>query len=642
MASAIGALVQWDGRPVSHKVMEATNRSVRSRYPDGEWIWVDGPVGMAQADLATLPEDAPGVASCTDLLRIVASCRLDNRSELQQALPAKSYPHSQTDAALILAAYQAWGVYCIDHLLGDFAFVLWDQERRRIFAARDLSGTRPLFYYADARRLFIASEHTQILQDPTIPLVVERAEVVEYFTPSFQWSSGWDQGMLQGFRPLPAGCTLLAEDGNVQVQPFWQWAEMTYDRRSEAELLEAYLDGLTTALQARLRSRRPVGFELSGGLDSTALVCLGQRRLNRVGDALTTFSLVFDETPEVNERSRIQAVIDSLGQGAVTPHFLNADGLFAPACLAPGWSPTSITAPQTLTLTLAHARLYARAAETGHGVLISGEMGDALNDGYPYFYLDLLQRGDLAALGRHLRLDWRRSRRATVRELLRHLMAWLMPLPLLRWGGKLYERRRPVELPLPTLLTPAVRQAVIERDRTIRQAQAQQVVARSPAQRELLTTFAPPMPYLSAPLGQPIERWHPYTDRRLLEFSLRLPPELKWEAEQAHYFLAARKHHRRALANILPKAILTDNLGVDFTPVFKRSLQQTDWRGWLQQSQVQVVEQGYIEASQFDAMLRPEADAPADFRAVLCLEAWLRAWLPGGAFQRLLPARQSA
>lgn len=637
MSSAIAALVYWDGQPVEVAVLQAANRAVQARYPDGAWAWGEGAVGLAQADLATLPEDEPGLAHTCGPFRLVASCRLDNRAELWQQLPLDCRPAANTDSALLLAAYQAWGPACVSRLLGDFAFVIWDQRQQRLFAARDLSGTRALFYYQDAQRLFIATELAQILQDPTIPLVVDPPQVAEYFTPSFQWSSGWDQGMLQGIQPVPAGSTLVAEAGQVQVRPYWQWSQQEYAPCPVDDLLAEYRHLLDLALGARQRSRTPVGFELSGGLDSTALVGLGAARGE--GQTLATFSLVFDETPAVNERDRIQRVLASLAAPAHA-HFLAADFLFAPACLAPTWAPTSIGAPQTLTLTSAHAQLYALAVECGHRVLLSGEMGDALNDGYPWFYVDLLQRRKFAALGQQLQIHWRRSRRQTVRELAHHLWLWLMPLWAVRRGVQWSERRRLIETPMAELLTPAFQQAVVAHEQHYRQTQAQTLPARSPAMRELLTTFLPPMPYLGAPLGQPLERWHPYTDRRLFEFSLRLPPELKWEAAQSNYFLAARQHHRCALADLLPPAILVDNTGVDFGPVLAQSMTPARVHAWMQNDRVQVVEQGYVEASALAQLLQQKSPLPGDFRAILCFEAWLRAWLPGGGFAKLIPPRR--
>jgi asparagine synthase (glutamine-hydrolysing) len=640
MSAAIATLVYWDGQPIQAEVMQAANYCVRSRYPDGSWIWVEGSVGLAQADLATLPEDEPGTAYFTESLRLAASCRLDNREELNQQLPIKCRPSSTSDAALILAAYQAWGEDCVVRLIGDFAFIIWDQRQQRLFAARDLYGARSLFYYCDARRLFIATEHTQILQEPTIPAEVDLAQVVEYFTPSFQWSSGWDQGMLQGFHTLPAGSTLTAQEGNLQIRSYWQWRHQGYDKRSERDLLAEYLHWLQMALQGRLRSRTGIGFELSGGLDSTALVCLGAHWLRANGKTFSTFSMLFDETPTVNERERIQGVIDSLAEPP-NAHFLSADGLFAPACLSPRWSPNSITSPQILTLTTAHAQLYAMAAQSGHRVLLSGEMGDALNDGYPWFYLDLLQRGQWRAVRQQLRQHWRNARQQTLYKFGFHLLLWLTPLSLLRRGLAQYERYRSVEIPLAELLTSDFHQNVVERDQEIRQTHSRQLPVKSPALRELLDAFRPPMPYLGAPLGQPLERWHPYADRRLLEFSLRLPPELKWEEQQSSYFLAARKHHRRALAGIVPDIVFADNLGVDFGPVLERSMKQRNLQEWVRQNQsVQVIERGYVNAAAFARMLDPRSNTPGEFRVVLCLEAWLRAWQVGGAFHKLIPKRR--
>ena len=118
----------------------------------------------------------------------------------------------------------------------------------------------------------VASEHTQILQDQRVPLDVDEEQIVEYLTPSYQWTSGWNLGLFKGFHVLPAGHYLAAKAGSIQVHPFWSWETETFDRRPEETLLEEYLHLLKEAVRCRLRSRGPIGNELSGGLDSSQRV----------------------------------------------------------------------------------------------------------------------------------------------------------------------------------------------------------------------------------------------------------------------------------------------------------------------------------------------------------------------------------
>ncbi|MCB0155791.1 MAG: hypothetical protein KDF65_13415, partial [Anaerolineae bacterium] len=267
MSSAIVALIHWNNQPVDPVFLTAANRCVQYRCPDGAWQWAAGPVGMAQADLATLPEDDPGVPVSSERFRIVADCRLDNRDEIFRTLPSEFKPRQNSDAAFILAAYAAWGGACVDHLLGDFAFVIWDIQQQTLFAARDTAGARPLYYFEASDRLILVSELTQAFQNGAVPLEINEEHIVEYLTPQFQGAMGWELGWFKGFQVLPVGHTLQAQTGHIQVRSYWDWRDYPLEECSEKDAIEEYRSLLTEAVACRLRSRHAVAFELSGGLD---------------------------------------------------------------------------------------------------------------------------------------------------------------------------------------------------------------------------------------------------------------------------------------------------------------------------------------------------------------------------------------
>ena len=221
--SAIFTSIHWNGKPIDRTVLESANACVRHRCPDGAWVWADGTVGMAQADLATLPEDEPGIPVVSGPLKIAASCRIDNRDELLRALGTEHAPVNGTDTALVLAAYEAWGEACVDRLIGDFAFVIWNARSRTVFAARDLSGVRPLFYYSDHERLTLASDRTQIFQDPDVPCEMDEEQFIGQLTSTFLSHSGWDQGYFRNLHVMPAGSIMTASNGHIDIRSFWNW-----------------------------------------------------------------------------------------------------------------------------------------------------------------------------------------------------------------------------------------------------------------------------------------------------------------------------------------------------------------------------------------------------------------------------------
>ncbi|MEZ4867913.1 MAG: asparagine synthase-related protein [Caldilineaceae bacterium] len=638
MSTAIMALVQWDHKPVDPQILAAANQTVRHRCPDGAWAWTQGHVGLAQADLTTLPEDKAGVPATASTCHIVASCRLDNREELYRRIDPHLLSPMPSDGELILAAYHCWKMECVQHLVGDYAFVIWDEAEQLLFAARDLAGARALYYYADQQRLALASEHTQILQDPTIPLVVDEEQVAEFLLPSYQWTMGWNLGMLRNFKALPAGHTLVAQDGEIRIQSFWSWPEQKIARGCASDLRAEYRQLLQDAIRSRLRSKTPVAMELSGGLDSTALVALAARESYPAHRELHTLSAVFASVPETDERSRIEALLASLPTEHCHAHLLDASTLFAPLCLTEQWQPRSIVEPQRLLATAAQTQLCQIAHQHGCRVIISGEMGDALNDGSPLVHYDLLRRGLWGKSVQRLLTDWRTSRRRALRNYFYHGL-----LPFLPWFAlaPLLQRRanaRPTALP--DYFQPQFSKLLGERDAAVRQAKSTQWPIPSPAIRSLLAEFLPPMPIIGAPQTVAMEYRYPYTDRRLFEFLLRLPPEMKWEAGVEHPFAASRLHHREAMADIIPDAVRCNNIGVYFDPAIANSLSAAKVRAWLQSApQIHIAERGYVNQRKLIDCLMEGDGISGYMSTMLCLEAWLRALSPGGKMHQLVPVR---
>jgi asparagine synthase (glutamine-hydrolysing) len=141
--------------------------------PDGSEMWSEGAIGLGHLLLYNTPESLYESLPLRDgagTLILTAGARLDNRAELFRAL--NIHPNEQAkmpDSALILKAYQKWGTDCPAHLLGDWAFALWDARQQRLFMARDHYGVTGLYYYRDRRRFFFASSLKGLLALPDLP-----------------------------------------------------------------------------------------------------------------------------------------------------------------------------------------------------------------------------------------------------------------------------------------------------------------------------------------------------------------------------------------------------------------------------------------------------------------------------------------
>ncbi|MBT5872067.1 MAG: hypothetical protein HOH43_01500 [Candidatus Latescibacteria bacterium] len=635
--SAISAIVNWNHRPVDRTVLDRANACVRHRCPDGSWVWTEGAVGMAQADLAVLPEDEPGVQVQCGPLRIAASCRIDNREELRATLPVDCRPVNSTDTAFILSAYQAWGDKCSERLIGDFAFIIWNETDKSVYAARDISGVRTLFYYSDAARLFLASDRTQIVQDSSLPVEIDDEQVIEYLTPTYQMSTGWDQGLFKAFHSVPAGSYLRAKDGKIDVRSYWQWMEQSPERINRQEVTERYLVQLKEAISCRSRSRAAIGIELSGGLDSSALACLSAQMWDNSMSEIHTLSDVFDVATEVDERPGIEAVL------AMYPHlhraYQVADEMYGPQCLKDDWEPRSIMGPCEILMPSANFGLYQMAVERGCRIVVTGESGDVLNDGDDRVYYDLIRRRRIAETARRLRLDWARYRRYTARMFITDgVLPLLTPLPILRRILEARTRRMgPGEgWELPEYIPSSLAAKVRAMDESLRIERARRTQVKCPTARETLEDLQPPSIALSIQYPQPIQTVHPYMDRRLIEFVLSMPQDMKWEHEESDLLLASRHHHRLAMKGIIPESVRVRNVGVEFSPSLQHNFTPELVRKWLlSHSMVHIFERGYAEPAAFlDAVA--ECDNPGGYLAsMISVEGWLRAMEPGGKMARL-------
>ena len=647
--SAITAIVHWDGRPVEKSFLESANACVSYRCPDGSWVWANGTVGMAQADLATLPEDEPGTPVVSGQLRIAASCRIDNRDEIKRALSDDCAPRSNTDAALILSAYQAWDETCVDRLIGDFSFIIWDGYRRKIFAARDISGVRQLYYYCDQQKLIIASDRTQIFQDHTIHFEVDEEQLIECLTPVFQCESGFDQGFFRGFRALSAGSLLQAEQGKIAVRPFWEWEDKAPDHRPKKQVLEEYIHTLEEAVRCRLRSRSPIAIELSGGLDSSAIASLAARMSNGSRRELHTISQVFDEVPEVDERDRIQEVLNKYPQ--LTSHFHAADRDYALQYLRPDWSPKGVLLPYEIGGIDVEVGMHNLVEHAGCRVVLTGWVGDSINQGSDRVYFDLLRRRRITEAIRWFKIDWNRSRMMVLRRLLIYgLIPLMTPFSFYQTVLMARERRRKMKMELPAYINPHLGKRINEMDKAIRLQNVKRLHVRCPAARWILNMVFPPMLAVTMPLPQPIETRHPYFDRRIVEMSLSMPKELQWDPEERGIFRACRLHHREAMRGILPDKVRVGNVGVDFTPAYSYNYSRSAVREWLMSNKtIHIFERGYVLPDLFlDAITKKDVDKRKEIENIifdnwtelmLGVEAFLRAIAPNGQMYRNIPKR---
>lgn len=236
---------------------------------------------------------------------IVATARLHNRNDLIRILGIKSEPTSVSDTDLILLAYQKWGQNCGEYLLGEFSFAIWDEHLRHLFCCRDHIGFRPFVYYRQGSRFVFSSDIRCLLRTPGIPrqLNYRKFAGLTVFGGPSQYP---EDTFHRGIQSLPGASSLtISAKGSFKHQ-FWQPTirpRLVPKRHDEA--FDALRELLIEAVECRISDDVPVVAELSGGLDSSAVVSIAARSLEKRGRQLLALTCVVpDESLDIYEDER--------------------------------------------------------------------------------------------------------------------------------------------------------------------------------------------------------------------------------------------------------------------------------------------------------------------------------------------------
>lgn len=274
MSAICGILLSDDGE-LDPTLLDRQIRSLDHRGLDGRGTWHNGPVGLGHQMLHVTPDSLTATLPWRDPasgLAITADARLDNRTDLLGELSlAGSENQALPDSLLILKAYERWGEDCARHLLGDFAFAIWDGRRRELFCATDAMGLRPLFYYSGPGLFAFASEIRALHAIPAIARKPDLRSLADLGMPG-QPAYDASATFFEGVRSMAAASSLIVTSRGLTQREYWAPdGSRRLDLASEADCVEAFRELFSDAVRVRLRSAFPVASMFSGGLDSSAI-----------------------------------------------------------------------------------------------------------------------------------------------------------------------------------------------------------------------------------------------------------------------------------------------------------------------------------------------------------------------------------
>jgi asparagine synthase (glutamine-hydrolysing) len=285
----IGAILD----PAGPRTLDAAQRMVgalRHRGPDGDAVRRIGPVALAHTRLAII--DVAGGDQPLDsedrAVTLIANGEIYNHLPLRARLEARGHRFATgSDCEAIVHAYEESGLECVRELNGIFAFALWDDRRRRLVAARDEFGVKPLYWWSDGRRVAVASEIRALLETGLVQPEVDHTALDHYLACRFVPAP---RTLFANIHKLPAASTLVVEEGRPPRVENWREApDEPYRDLSDDTLAELLAERFSDAVERQMMSDVPYGAFLSGGVDSAAVVAAIAARSNRP----TTFTIGF-------------------------------------------------------------------------------------------------------------------------------------------------------------------------------------------------------------------------------------------------------------------------------------------------------------------------------------------------------------
>ena len=281
------------------------------RGPDDGGVFVDGNIGLGHRRLSIVDVAHGGQPmfngdrSCV----IVYNGEVYNHADHRDELIAKGHEfQNRSDTETILHLYEEYGRDCVEYLRGMFAFAIWDNRKRELFIARDRFGVKPLYYVHDSEgNLFFASEIKALLEVGAVKPEVNFNALPDQFA---NHGTSGDETLFRGVKRLLPGHTLTWNNGRIDIREFWDLTfEPKHETRSDAEYIEEWRDLFKKSVELRLMADVPLGMFLSGGIDSSAIAAMMS---TMVREPIKTFSVGFSER-EANELEYARLVSKKFG-----------------------------------------------------------------------------------------------------------------------------------------------------------------------------------------------------------------------------------------------------------------------------------------------------------------------------------------
>lgn len=333
--SAIVGIYHRNGESVTVEHSRELMKALEKFPADDIQAWQKGNLFLGCLAQWMTPESIGEALPFYDYMRqlvITADAIIDNRYELFEKLQVEYEDRKHmTDSQLILLAYYKWGEETPKYLVGDFAFMIWDEKERRLFGARDYSGTRTLYYFRNQEKFAFCTVMKPLLSLPYVSNELSKQWLAEFIANPLMFDSLEPASTVyEQIEQIPPSHSITVTDSSIHFSRYSTLPEgKQLKLKSDAEYVEAFQDVFHRAVHDRLRTHHQVGAHLSGGLDSSSVSSFAAKTLLKKNQPLHTFSYVpvdgfVDWTPKsriANERPQIKSIVQYVGN--ISPNYLS-------------------------------------------------------------------------------------------------------------------------------------------------------------------------------------------------------------------------------------------------------------------------------------------------------------------------------
>ncbi len=598
--SAIGGIVSNKHIIDTDKLKDMSN-AIINRGGDVENQWVTKGVGLFNKLLWTTPESKIEILplhipahQCT----LTADARIDNRYELIKILGLQQRdPAKLTDSELILQSYLKWNEACVEYLIGDFSFAIWDEREQKLFCARDHLGIKPFYYYSDKNSFIFASQIDAVHIGANLKKEID-ANILKQFYEFKMLSC--KNSMFKNIKRLGAGHTLVFQNGTLHTHRYWFPEKIKLNKSLTLnEAVTGFTTLLNRAISDRMRSAYPIGCEVSGGLDSSSVLTLAAKIETKQN--LYAFANVYGDLA-CDESSYIQDVVNKLGIDPILTQANEMDfnhyNLNMAYSIGKDW-------PAKGAFLDAFGE-FEEAQKRGVRVVLTGHGGDAVAEGQYDMLSDYF-------VGRHFDrlyqfykrhgLNWRFVKRFMI-------IPFLSP----KIKGFIYflRGRSPTE----------------EESVYINCLSEEKMHYHSFVQKKELEILLCPStqfwfesnPYVQFGEYHKIEYRHPFFDKRLVEFMLALPPWYKYDGKTTKIII------RESMKEILPHSVLSRKDKAEFSSIIMSQI-LTNFPKKIRNKQFyDIISKDYV--IQLTDKLRSESLSQKELNklwSIINLESWLNA-----------------